>query len=235
MRFRKVGLACFLGIPMAAGQVLSAAWDILDESDPGPPPPGVIVLDAFVDIAASDAWSSAGIRCVTSNGASMIYTYDPDSGAPVLVNTGSINNRFTTVLSRPRGRNAAARFDNGAVDVAAPIANTTEFSASFFADPPPAAGSPSVDGYVIRLAIFIPGESANTVVLTTSPIPPNPISSILLLSIEGPGGATSPGWINTTFDNPTPNSAANVYLWGDIPEPTMLGLFLVGLAFARRR
>src|SRR5262245_41463657 len=104
----------------AMGQIVAASLDILDGADAGAPTPaGVIVIDGFVDVnnAAGSAWTASGIRCVTSNGATLIYA-DADlntpSVEPFLINTGSASNRNVTMISRPRGRNAAGRFDNGA-------------------------------------------------------------------------------------------------------------------------
>ncbi len=229
----------------AMGQIVGATLDILDGADAGAPTPaGVIVIDGFVDVASTDVWTASGVRCVTSNGATLIYA-DGDANAagtqPQLVNTGAANNRYVTMISKPRARNAAGRFDNGAVAVAggydptgpAPgTQNPTELNIAYFASPPEGAASPSVDGYVLRLAISAPGYSASEVVLG-GPTAPSGFG-ILLATIDGnPDGNTAAGWVNSSFDVPAP-TGDSAWLWA-VPEPTSLALLALGaLAFRRR-
>lgn len=234
----------------ATGQIVSATIDILDGADPGAPtPPAVVVIDGFVDVQniAGSAWTASGIRVVTSNGASLIYA-DGDDNTPgtqaQLVNPGSTNNRHVTMISRPRGRNAPGRFDNGAAATAGEYepggpnpatTDPTELNAAFFASPPMGAGDVGVDGYVVRIAISAPGFNPNipgTLILAGATPPPG--YGILLASISGPDdGSSIPGWVNSTFNSPTP-TGGSIFLWADIPEPGSFALVILGVLLSRR-
>jgi hypothetical protein len=231
----------------AMGQIVSATFDILDGADPGAPTPfGVVVIDGFVDVnnVAGGAWTASGIRCVTSNGATLIYA-DGDENAPGiqpnLVNTGSSNNRFVTMISRPRGRNAAARFDNGGAATAGDydppgpnpsVTDPTEFNSAFFASPPMGAGDVGADGYVVRIALSAPGFSRSGMILG-GPTPPFPNAYLLAMIAGVDDGSPAPGWVNSTFNSPTPTGGSTCLWW--IPEPSSLTLLGLGLLAFRRR
>jgi hypothetical protein len=230
----------------SSAQIVSTSLDILDASDEGgPTPEGVLVIDGFVDIGAPDLWTASGTLWQTYNGTTIIY-HDGDAALPGVqpdvLDPGSQNDRFVTVLSRPRGRNADARFDNGGAAISSnydgggPGAelSPTALNVAYFANPPVTVGDPSVDGYVIRVALDISvplaafGASNADVFLSASRIPDLP----LLAAIEGfDDGNQAPGWVNATFIHPTPiGSNAYVYL---VPEPGSAVAFVLLAIVAR--
>lgn len=249
-RFLAVAMLAVGGI--AQGQVVSASFDVLDGADPGAPTPfGVIVIDCFVDVSnvPGSAWTAAGIRVVTRNGATLRYQLVDEDGdlntpglAPNLINTGSGNDRFVTSISRPRARNGAGRFDSagaataGDYDPAGPnpaTASETELNVAFFASPPMSASDIGVDGYVARIAINAPaGANANTVVLG-GPTPPAGFGILLAAIVGADDGAPAPGWVNVTYNAPTP-TGGDSYLWW-VPEPSSWMLLAVGALAIRRR
>ena len=93
----------------------TATVDLLTpEESPDPIPPNTRIVDIFFDAAATDVWTAAGIRAVAENGATILY-FDSDPNRvglqPGLFNGGTAN-KFTTMLSKPRARDGAARFNN---------------------------------------------------------------------------------------------------------------------------
>jgi hypothetical protein len=244
-RFFAMAVVAVGGTAMAQPTVMSL--DILDGADSGAPSPaGVVVLDAFSDGGASP-WTASGVRCVTSNGASLIYR-DGDANTPgtqpQLVNTGSTNNRFVTMISRPRARNAAGRFDNGAAaiaggyDPASPppgVSTPSELNIAFFASPPMSSGDVGVDGYVLRIALDVTGVPGWTPLSTfTLRSVATPGAGTLVASIEDDGtGVDTVGLTGSTFSNPTP-TGIDGYLYL-VPEPTSLVLLALGALALRRR
>ena len=234
----------------AMAQIHLQALDVLDGAEAGAPTPaGVVVIDGFVDLnnIPGIAWAAAGIRCVTSNGATLRYQMidaDGDLNTPLvanLINTGSVNDRFVTSISRPRGRDAADRFDNGGAtsggdyDPAGPNPPTTtptELNAAYFSNPYPVPADLGVDGYVLRIALDAPGFSAENV-LIGGPTPPAGYG-ILLASIVGfDDGTPAPGFLSLTY-SPVNPFGISAYLWG-VPEPSSLALLAFGTLAIRRR
>lgn len=122
-------------------------------------------MDIYFDVVPTDVWTAAGIRAVTQAGATIIYCdEDPNTQGiqPTLFN-GGIANKFATMLSKPRGREAPARFTNGgegaagAYDppAASPVTIANQLNVVYFANPLETPSSPAVDGYIARIAIDI--------------------------------------------------------------------------------
>lgn len=230
-----------LPVSLAAAQIASTSVDILDASDPGgPAPAGMVVLDFFVDLPSTDAWIASGIRCTTMNGATIAYADGDDNTPglqPTVTNTGSSNSRFVTLLSRPLGRNAAARFDNsgasipGRYDPTGPDETllSTELNAAFYADPLTGPDDDGVDGYVVRIALQIDPFFVPDLHLRTTPG-----FTATFAVIEGfQDGTPLGGWVNATHDDPTPVGGNYYLVWR--PEPTTGLMLLVGIPILLRR
>lgn len=238
---RFIATAVALAASSAAMATVVVTADILDPTDGGnQPPAGVLSVDILVDCEIG-AWTASGVRAVTSNGATLRYAADPNTGAPVLVNPGTAN-RFVTFFSRPRPRDADARYTNGAAATAGrysptgPTPTTTpgEVNVAYFSSPPPTIGSPAVDGAVFRISINLPaGISADQCILTpgtTTPPTSHPIT--LLTSVGGQGDDR--GSVAATFD--APQVTGLNWVVSAIPEPASLALLVLGgLAAFRRR
>lgn len=234
-------------IALAQGTVLV---DVLEPAETsGTIPANTRIVDVFFDVAASDVWQGGGIRAAAENGATLIY-FDSDVNTPGLqpglINGGTAN-KFTTMISRPRGRDAAERFTNagvaaiGAYDPAGSSPETTPnlLNVAYLASPPKTPGSGSGDGYIARIAVDIsnvppiPGWDINDYNnWGAGPIGSIPSSSWVVLRSTG---LTQPGGTATaTFDVPALNFT-NWAMWF-APEPTSLTLLaLGGLAAIRRR
>ena len=227
-----------------------ASVDLLNPAETtGTIPANTRIVDIYFDVAATDTWTATGIRAIAENGASITY-FDSDLNTPGTqpgLFNGGIANKFTTMLSKPRARDAADRFTNAAIAPfasydpfgPAPIALPNEFNVAYHSSPPETSGSPSVDGYIARIAIDvssvppIPGVDINDYNnWGAGPIETIPLNSSVVLRSSGSG---QPGGTATaTFDVPALNFT-NWAMWY-VPEPTSLALLaLGGLAAIRRR
>lgn len=244
--FAPVASLAASSIALAQG---TATVDLLTPSEsPDPIPANTRIVDIFFDVASTDVWTAAGIRALTENGATLIY-FDNDLNTaglqPGLFNGGTANN-FTTMLSKPRGRNVAGRFTNagaaaaGAFDGgASPVTTPGQLNVAYFASPPESSQSPAVDGYIARIAVDvsnvppIPGADINDYDhWGAGPMADVPSNSRVVLRSNGVG---QPGGTATaTFDVPQLNWSSWA-MWY-VPEPTSLALLtLGGLAAIRRR
>jgi hypothetical protein len=228
----------------------TASVDLLNPAETtGTIPANTRIVDVFFDVASTDVWTAAGIRAVTENGAAIIY-FDSELNTPGtqpgLFNGGTAN-KFTTMLSKPRGRDAAIRFTNAGAAAAGeydpagavPVTRPGELNVAYFASPPETPSSPSADGYIGRIAVDIsnvplsPGFDINDYSnWGAGPLANVPSgSSVVLRSVapSQPGGTAI-----ATFDVPALNFS-NWAMWY-APEPTTLILLaLGGLAAIRRR
>ena len=141
-----------------------ASVDLLNpEETSGTIPAHFRIVDVFVDVALTDEWTAAGIRATTENGASFNY-FDSEPNTPGLqpglINGGAAN-RFFTMLSKPRGREASNRFNNGMAATAGsydpvgptPLTAQSELNVAYFAyfEPPDL----QKDGYIARISVDI--------------------------------------------------------------------------------
>jgi hypothetical protein len=188
----------------AASAQVTVSVDRLDGAEPGTPvPANLVVVDVFVDVATTDVWTASGIRGLTFNGATLVYA----GGTTPLINPG-LANRFVTCLSKPRTRNADARFNNAGAATAGrydptgptPVSTSTEVNATWFASPPENSGSPTFDGYIARVVIDIStaGVDPSTIVVATT----QPAGTVPLFRSEPSSGSQPRGTVAATFDVP---------------------------------
>ena len=223
----------------------TASVDLLEPAETsGTIPANTRIVDVSFDVAPTDVWTAAGIRAVAENGASIIY-FDRDLNTPGtqpgLLNGGTAN-KFTTMLSKPRNRDAANRFTNagaaigGGWDPPGPEAVTlaNELSVWHHAFPPETFGAPSIDGYIARIAVDVSdvaGAPADDALWAAGPLASVPASAIVVLRSVGvihPGGTGT-----ATYDFPAV-AFSNWAMWY-IPEPTTLALLTLGALATRRR
>jgi hypothetical protein len=234
-------------VASAQGTVIADALDPSETS--GEIPANTRIVDLFFDVPLTDAWGGCGLRAAAENGATLIY-FDSDLGTPGLqpgLVNGGLANKFTTMLSKPRGRDAAERFTDGQVVVPGaydppsnfPETTPTLLNVGYFPSPPETPGSPSLDGYIARVAVDvaavpeIPGfPKSDYANWGAGPIGSIPVNSRVVLRSTGvnqPGGTAT-----ITFDQPAFNFT-NWAMWY-VPEPTSLALLILGsVASIRRR
>lgn len=220
--------------------------DLLDPSETSGTIPGNLrIVDIFVDVAATDVWTAAGMRVITSNGGALAYhdvDVDTPGVQPGLLNPG-LDDKFLTSLSRPRARDGNGRFLNAAVAIAGsynppatePVTTPGELNVAYFGSDV----APSADGYIARIAVDVsgipgaPGENTAWRVGTAAPA-----GAVVVLSCvpPPPPAAQNPGLAIATFDVPQ-ISGINWELWYEVPEPGGAALLLLGGAMwiCRRR
>lgn len=200
-------------------------------------------VDVYVNAATTDVWTAAGIRVLTENGG-MLRFADGDTNTPgeqpALINPG-LANRFVTSISKPRLRNGAARFQNAGAAVAGaydptgqfPIITPGELNVAYFASPPESAGSPSVDGYIARIAVDISGTGlpsgySGWGASIISAIPSGATVVLRSTGIDQPDGTVVVGFDPILI-------GINWALWW-IPEPaTTVIAILLAIQFRRER
>ncbi|MBI5863293.1 MAG: PEP-CTERM sorting domain-containing protein [Planctomycetes bacterium] len=215
------------------------AVDLLDPSETsGTIPANYKIVDVHVDIVETDVWTAGGIRAITSNGAAFVYfDVDPNEGVyrPGLFNPG-VENKFVTSLSKPRPRDGEDRFHNAGAaaatgyypDLPVPITTANEFNVVHFASPPENGASPSVDGYVARVAVDVAGVGApQGAIWGAGLVGDGPQGAVYVLRSQLPGGTGAPGTALTTWDVPQ-ISGINWGMWYVVPEPTSLILLTLG-------
>ena len=222
----------------------TATVDLLNPAETsGTIPANTRIVDVFCDVSSTDVWTAAGIRALTENGATIIY-FDGDLNTPGMqpgLFNGGTANKFTTMLSKPRNRDGAGRFTNagaaaaGGYDPALPAPQTEAnlLNVSYFASPPESSGSPSVDGYIARIAVDVsgvtgaPGDYAPWGAGPLASIPAGATVVLRSVGLNQPGGTATADFENLNF--------TSWAMWF-IPEPTPLALLALGcLAAIRRR
>lgn len=193
-----------------AGQAVVSV-DTVDPSDGiSQPPPGVVAFDVLVDIAPTDTWTAAGLVSWTFEGARFRYNYvpldpnEPDWLYPDLIAPG-VENRFVTFASRPRIRDADARFLDEGVAAAGQacmqppfvLAQPTMLDIAWFRTPPAGPETPSFDGAIFRVALDVAAACVPGDIVVAYDQPPPGWSPILL--------STCGNFLGTavaTFDHP---------------------------------
>ena len=232
---------CVSGI--ALGQV-SVFVDLLSPADDGFDglPQTIRCVDVFVDVATTDVWTAAGIRVVAENGGVLRYA-DGETNTPGLqpglINPG-FEHRFYTSLSKPRNRNAVGRFENAGAAIAGgydppaqyPTTDPGVLSVAYFCSPPATSGSPSVDGYIARIAVDISGtglpeDYGGWGVSLITAIPPSATVVLRSVGVDQPFGTAV-----ASFDLAALNGISWALWW--IPEPaSALSTIATAVFFAR--
>jgi hypothetical protein len=212
--------------------------DILDSAEPGgPTPAGILTIDVFVDIDATDAWTASGIRAIAQNGATIRYAAPGEIINPLL--GGSID-RNVVALSKPLARDSAARFLTcGAAaggsfnpNTVTPIATALELNVVHFASPPVSSTTPSADGFIARISLDVGALALPNSAFAIFTPGSQPAGSIPVLVSTANGGL---GTVFATFDVPTIRGI-NWGVYAVVPAPGSLAVLgLAGVVAARRR
>ncbi|MCC6359809.1 MAG: hypothetical protein IT450_13775 [Phycisphaerales bacterium] len=215
--------------------------DKLGASDGIPmPPANLVVIDIAAEPSSNDAFSGIGCWARTANGARLEYAHDPNGVVPTAPGT---ENRFVTFFSRPRGRDADARFGSGAVLAVAgrysggvvPIFEPFLADAALFDSPGSPPGQPGPAGWVGRFVLDLSSATdprfqsdSPAIVIAETP----PVNSIPLLEFSAPAGI--PGLYVWSENNAS--TELNFGVYGIIPEPaTTTCLLIFGSVLLRRR
>lgn len=222
-------------VATAANADIVVNVDKLDASDGLPmPSPNLVVVDVSVDVTSFDAWSSTGIFGYADNGARLAYAYDPNGVVPT---APGVNNRFVTFFSRPRERDANARFGaNGAVVLSSalygllPVFLPTEVNAVVYGS----VHEFGRDGYVLRVALDLSEVSdprfrldSDNIVVSTTQLS----GAVALFETFSPTGFDH-GLLVTNFYSTELFSGFGIY---GIPEPASGILLVVGAVWLLRR
>jgi hypothetical protein len=225
----------------------SVAVDLLNPQETsGTIPSNFRIVDVFANLPMFDPWTAAGIRATTENGAALNY-FDADPNTPGIqpgLFNGGVQNKFYTMLSKPRPRDANYRFTDahaaaaGAYDPPGPSALKLpgELNVAYFHTPPDTEFA--LDGYIARISVDIsavsefPGYPINDYAnWGAAPIDAVPLAAVIVLRSEPQ--ITDFGTAMATFDYPqlTGLNWAMYY----IPEPATLMLLTIGGAARLRR
>lgn len=233
-RFVQFGILCCAVAAVRADTIVSI--DKLDSTDGFPmPDPGIVVVDVHVDVAPNDRFVGIGFRAIALNGATFVYAHDPN-GDPILSAPG-VENRFATFASRPRGRDADARFRVGAglnpaggfcIPLPFPVIEDAVVDAALFGGDATEGG----DGWVCRFAVDLSGvaneafRTDSAAIVVAQAQPPNSVR-LFETRCEDIAGALQIGTNLTTVD-----SGFGIY--GIVPEPAN-AMLLVALLLLRSR
>ena len=188
--------------------------------------PDLFIIDVSETVGSMDNWSAGGISVRVSDGASLVYALDPNTGDPVLTATDPLGQgREITMVSLPRGQHQNSRFrEFGAASIAGAYDPTgpTAISTSTFANIAFFRGHNDSSGYISRVVIDISGTAFSVDALSIVLAEPEPGDSIL----AGKAATASGAHPNLT----------EIDFWVSVPEPASLVLLaLGGLTVVRRR
>ncbi|GMU83829.1 MAG: hypothetical protein AMXMBFR47_36990 [Planctomycetota bacterium] len=239
-----------LGAAVRVYSSVTTMVDLLDSSDDGAqPPPGILCVDELIDMSRDDVWTAGGMRAFVTpagllDGVTIRYSAVPDDpNTPhieTLLSPGTAD-RFVTFVSQPRERDAENRYVTSGAQVAgrfsptAPIerATDTEFNAAWFPSPPPNSTSPSVDGAVARIAIDVSTLLANHPLLEAFHVG-DPGAATGPIVLESRTNEGVPGTVNASFDAVFFQGIDWAVWYTEVPEPSSVVLFSLGITVLRR-